>query len=644
MSDSRRPIPPNPPRWTPPTDAQSIEIPGIDVNASPNDQIDQIEQLITIKLQNIDENFSKIHNLLANKLLPAVKRYSVGTEPVREAAKFWTSFYEQAAQIRIPTFEDYSSMNETSADVEQDQEQETTMTQTSANHQRETDYTSDDDGSHQSAEQSLASTDLSFMPNQAAVSSTPATTHRSRMAHHNSSFASQASAEEPSWSASLESPLVRIDRELQKLSMDDPTALSMPSFSQTPSQLQIREPSMASRTDKGKGKEVPGSLLRNVLNHTLDTTGPVSPLKLRKPKTPIPKSYNPYLPPSAKPSDWNGVVDLNDPASRTPQRFRYAPRGDAATPDDDDDDSFDGLPPGMSPPRLMSPARPPRSAVKLGLGRTPIREAASRISHDIVTSTRLESAFSTGKGHDPYGRGGIESSMSTVPTPPSLSRYGARDTDSSMSIGGNASIESMMRRAGLAPQDSPDRSDPYPLSGSSEAYRYSQSPQDDDDASSFDMPVQLDEDIPQPLDDEGDSDSEDDEVNNTAHPSAAFLMASRGRGGDDSFDSSNHSGDSFDDDIGAEGAAVHPFAGAVVDDGFDDSFDDDSFAGGAVAPEETETVFGVPPMRRGAGPDDQEFRMLGEDLLQDTFTAQMRLPMGATESPTPANWPASNRN
>jgi DASH complex subunit ASK1 len=42
---------------------------------------------MTDEIQNIDENFSKIHNILANKLLPAVKRYAVGTEPIREAAK-----------------------------------------------------------------------------------------------------------------------------------------------------------------------------------------------------------------------------------------------------------------------------------------------------------------------------------------------------------------------------------------------------------------------------------------------------------------------------------------------------------------------------------------------------------------------------
>ena len=45
------PIEPNPPRWIPSTDPASIVVPGLDTNAPINDQIDQIEQLITIKLQ-----------------------------------------------------------------------------------------------------------------------------------------------------------------------------------------------------------------------------------------------------------------------------------------------------------------------------------------------------------------------------------------------------------------------------------------------------------------------------------------------------------------------------------------------------------------------------------------------------------------
>lgn len=45
------PIPSNPPRWEPTDDPSSIVVPGLDITASVNDQIDQIEQLITIKLQ-----------------------------------------------------------------------------------------------------------------------------------------------------------------------------------------------------------------------------------------------------------------------------------------------------------------------------------------------------------------------------------------------------------------------------------------------------------------------------------------------------------------------------------------------------------------------------------------------------------------
>ena len=46
-----KPIPPNPPRWEPSSDPSSIVIQGLDTTVSVNDQIDQIDQLITLKLQ-----------------------------------------------------------------------------------------------------------------------------------------------------------------------------------------------------------------------------------------------------------------------------------------------------------------------------------------------------------------------------------------------------------------------------------------------------------------------------------------------------------------------------------------------------------------------------------------------------------------
>ena len=57
MSNPLKPIPENESRWKPATDPSSIVIPGLDTNASPIDQIEQIEQLITLKLQVKDINY-----------------------------------------------------------------------------------------------------------------------------------------------------------------------------------------------------------------------------------------------------------------------------------------------------------------------------------------------------------------------------------------------------------------------------------------------------------------------------------------------------------------------------------------------------------------------------------------------------------
>ena len=46
-----KPIEPKTPRWEPTPDAHNIVVPGLDTTAPVYDQIEQMEQLITIKLQ-----------------------------------------------------------------------------------------------------------------------------------------------------------------------------------------------------------------------------------------------------------------------------------------------------------------------------------------------------------------------------------------------------------------------------------------------------------------------------------------------------------------------------------------------------------------------------------------------------------------
>jgi DASH complex subunit ASK1 len=507
-------------------------------------------------------------------------------------------------------------------------------------------------------------TESSFFPGQDAFSSTPAT---ARVASTQQSFASQGSSNS-SWVNPLESPLVRLSREIQSLDDDDDKSLAPPSIiNMTPagqapnstSEISQRQLDTVSQSTKGKAKESSQPLLRNVLRHNLysasdasssDFTShkPVSPLKFRtKPKTPVPKTLNPYLPPNTDPDKWNGVVDLRDPTVLTPQR--HAP-GRAyskhkAAKESDDDDSLDGLPEGMSPPVLMSPARPPRSSAELGLlkiGQTPTKEASARIVRDLVKDAQIRS----GQMRHLYGypNSGVESSMSTVPTPPSLSRYN-RESSTSVSLA-DSSFDSMIRRVGLnVPSSSRLGSTPglrLKTKAPLDQQRDESLQRDDSMLTPLDRGV-LSTSVYDQLHHDIDSDSDSlDEINNTAHPSAAFLMASQGRrGGDDSFGSSNHSSDSLtDEDVDPGLVPVHPFAGGMEDDGFDDDDSFDGFDGNAGGGDFVEeTVFGVAPAQRiaaqaAAAAQRQQggLRMLGEDLLQDTLNIGARV----EESPTPA--------
>ncbi|KAI0296318.1 DASH complex subunit Ask1-domain-containing protein [Multifurca ochricompacta] len=271
-----KPIPPNPPRWKPTTDPMSIIVTGLDTTASINDQIDQIDQLITLKLQDIDADFSKMQQVLSSRILPAFKRYSIGTEPVREAAKFWTSFYEQAAQVRIPTSDDLSTLQEPSSTSPADQQQDATS------HSRDpsSSIISSESNSNNTFDPNRTPSESSFLPAHAAISSTPAAAvARTRRTTNDTSFTPQPLiiTDDPSWDPSIESPLVRLDRDLRELARTCTT--SSP----------FHDP-------------------RSAAAQTHSTNHAIPPLIFRtKPTTP---ARNPYLPAHTNPRDWSGIVDL----------------------------------------------------------------------------------------------------------------------------------------------------------------------------------------------------------------------------------------------------------------------------------------------------------------------------------------------
>jgi hypothetical protein len=63
-----------------------FEIPGINPSSPLSTQMEQIDQLNTLLLQEIDANFAKFHQIVTARILPEIKRFAIAGEPTREAA------------------------------------------------------------------------------------------------------------------------------------------------------------------------------------------------------------------------------------------------------------------------------------------------------------------------------------------------------------------------------------------------------------------------------------------------------------------------------------------------------------------------------------------------------------------------------
>lgn len=61
-------------------------IQGINPASPVSTQTEQIDQLNTLLLQEIDANFAKFHQVVTSRILPEIKRFSIAGEPTKEAA------------------------------------------------------------------------------------------------------------------------------------------------------------------------------------------------------------------------------------------------------------------------------------------------------------------------------------------------------------------------------------------------------------------------------------------------------------------------------------------------------------------------------------------------------------------------------
>ncbi|KAF2194248.1 hypothetical protein K469DRAFT_744899 [Zopfia rhizophila CBS 207.26] len=75
-------------------------------NLTLTEELEKLEQSITLTLQEIDHNFSRAHRIVTASILPIVEQYGKHSEAVWEGSKFWKQFFEASANVSLSGYEE----------------------------------------------------------------------------------------------------------------------------------------------------------------------------------------------------------------------------------------------------------------------------------------------------------------------------------------------------------------------------------------------------------------------------------------------------------------------------------------------------------------------------------------------------------
>ncbi|KAJ5358993.1 uncharacterized protein N7496_011406 [Penicillium cataractarum] len=81
------------------------------------EELEKLEQSITLTLQEIDHNFSQAHRIVTTSILPLVEQYTEHSRDVWEGAKFWKQFFEASANVSLSGYEERPDGDETVQDT-----------------------------------------------------------------------------------------------------------------------------------------------------------------------------------------------------------------------------------------------------------------------------------------------------------------------------------------------------------------------------------------------------------------------------------------------------------------------------------------------------------------------------------------------
>ena len=70
------------------------------------EELEKLEQSITLTLQEIDANFSRAHRIVTSSIIPTVASYGRHSDAVWQGTKFWKEFFEASANISLTGYEE----------------------------------------------------------------------------------------------------------------------------------------------------------------------------------------------------------------------------------------------------------------------------------------------------------------------------------------------------------------------------------------------------------------------------------------------------------------------------------------------------------------------------------------------------------
>lgn len=358
------------------------------------EELEKLEQSITLTLQEIDHNFSRAHRIVTSSILPIIEQYAEHSNAVWEGSKFWKQFFEASANVSLSGVEEREGDEE---DVSYSQSPEDASAYTS---QPGDDTVRTDGQEHESYDQtddSLLGDDVDISGSTPRARPTTSSSDKSKFADYSSQYEA-LKQELKGGSKGQES-----ENDTQRAPTTPGRQTQVPDMSMTPQS----SPFDLATYPRSAAKHRADPLLHRVLDkayriqatpHTTrkenktpankpswrDTTSPMSSPPVAAPQlrseifsSPVRQQYRPNAPRTPgvsvqTPAKGKGKDGLTKPAKKDEISWE-------SDSDEDAEGVYNQL--GMSPPKTIQFNLPQSRLLQ-----TPAREASKKIVEDLLTT------------------------------------------------------------------------------------------------------------------------------------------------------------------------------------------------------------------------------------------------------------------